>query len=79
VCDTCGGEVYQRADDNETSIKERLNVYRNQTEPLIAFYRERKLLRPIQGSGSFEQIFERIKAALETKPKGRGGCCCCCG
>ena len=74
VCDLCAGEIYQRADDNETSIKERLNVYKEQTQPLIAFYTQRSCLRPIEGLGNFDEIFDRIKAALDQK----SGCGCCC-
>jgi adenylate kinase len=43
ICDKCGGELYQRADDNEEVIKNRLQVYKNQTEPLIAYYKKKKV------------------------------------
>jgi adenylate kinase len=75
ICDLCGGETYQRADDNEESISKRLTEYKNQTQPLIAFYKERNCLRPIEGLGNFDEIFDRIKTALEPK----SGCGCCCG
>ncbi|MEM2150849.1 MAG: adenylate kinase, partial [Candidatus Bathyarchaeia archaeon] len=47
VCDICGGELYQRDDDRPEVIRERLNVYRRSTEPLIYYYRERKVLRDV--------------------------------
>ncbi|MFM7675010.1 MAG: adenylate kinase [Synechococcus sp.] len=53
-----------RADDNETVIRHRLEVYREQTAPLIAYYRERNLLQPVEASGSVETIAERIEALL---------------
>ncbi|MCT0198562.1 adenylate kinase [Synechococcus sp. CS-1325] len=53
-----------RADDNEAVIRNRLEVYRQQTEPLIGYYRERKLLEPIEATGSIEEIAARILAAV---------------
>jgi adenylate kinase len=65
ICDTCGGELYQRDDDQEATIRARLQVYREQTTPLIAYYRERGLLRTIDGVGAIEEIFEEIVQAIE--------------
>ena len=53
-----------RADDNEAVIRHRLEVYRQQTEPLIAYYRERGLLAPVEAAGTVEAIAERIAAVL---------------
>jgi len=53
-----------RADDNEAVIRHRLEVYRQQTEPLIAYYRERELLASVEAAGSVEAIAERIEAVL---------------
>ena len=53
-----------RADDNEAVIRHRLEVYREQTAPLIRYYRERDLLQPVEAEGSVEQIGERITALL---------------
>jgi len=64
VCDRCDGELYQRDDDKEVTIRQRLDVYRNQTSPLIAFYRERGNLREIDGSGNIQDIFARIEQVL---------------
>jgi adenylate kinase len=63
-CDRCGGELYQREDDREETIRARLGVYDTSTAPLTAFYRGRGLLREIDGSGPTAQVLERILAQL---------------
>jgi adenylate kinase len=63
-CDTCQGELYQRDDDKEETIRNRLKVYQDQTAPLITFYQEKKVLSSIDGVGSIEQITARLKAAV---------------
>jgi adenylate kinase len=64
VCDKCNGELYQRDDDNETTVKSRLDVYAKQTEPLIGYYKNQGKLRGINGVGDMEAIFGRITAVL---------------
>jgi adenylate kinase len=64
ICDGCGGELYQRDDDKEVVIKRRLEVYNEQTAPIIDFYRERNLLITISAMGSVDEISERAIAAL---------------
>ena len=64
VCDKCGGPLYTRPDDTIESITNRLDVYRKQTEPLIEFYRARKLLRDIDSSTSPEDTHRQIDKAL---------------
>jgi adenylate kinase len=64
VCDTCGGELYQRDDDQEKTIGERLKVYDKQTAPLIQYYRGKGLLHAIDGVGEVEEIFQRIVKAI---------------
>lgn len=59
-----GGELVQRADDNEETIANRLKVYREQTEPLIDFYRDAGLLKVVEGEGDIEEIYARLKDAL---------------
>jgi adenylate kinase len=54
VCDKCGGELYLRADDNPTVIKNRLQVYKDQTEPLIAYYKKKKLPFVVSGTKSLD-------------------------
>ena len=66
VCDVCGGELYQRADDNPESIKTRLEAYDRQTTPLIDYYRERGLLAEIDGVGSVEEVAGRMKEVLRS-------------
>jgi adenylate kinase len=64
VCDKCGGELYQRADDQEKTIRARLKVYDEQTAPLIKYYRGKGLLRAIDGVGEVGEIFQRIVKAI---------------
>jgi len=59
-----GGELIQRADDNEETIGNRLRVYREQTEPLVDFYRGAGLLKTVVGEGEIDAIYARLKAAL---------------
>jgi adenylate kinase len=65
VCDKCGGPLYTRPDDTLESIKNRLDVYRKQTEPLISFYRTRKVLKDIDSSKSPEDTHRQIQKALK--------------
>ena len=64
ICDRCGGELYQRDDDKEATIANRLDVYEQQTAPLIDYYRKRGLLREINGVGDIDEIRARIGAVL---------------
>jgi len=64
LCDKCQGELYQRDDDNEDTVRNRLEVYDSQTFPLIQFYKEKGLVRSIDGQGGIQQIFDRIVKAL---------------
>jgi adenylate kinase len=65
VCDTCGGELYQRDDDKEETVRERLAVYERETAPIVGFYGERGLLTTIEATGALEDVTARILAALE--------------
>ncbi len=64
TCDICGSELYQRDDDNEKTIRERLGVYNNQTAPLIQYFAQKGLLRKVEGVGPIEEIFARIEKAM---------------
>lgn len=64
VCDKCGGELYQRDDDTEETVRKRLEVYRDQTAPLIDYYSKQGIVREIEGVGPVDEIAERIKSAL---------------
>ncbi len=60
VCDECGGELYQRPDDNEETIVKRLEVYNKETAPLKEFYRKQGKLKTIQGRGGMDAIFSEL-------------------
>jgi adenylate kinase len=64
ICDRCGGKLLQRDDDREETIGARLQVYDNQTAPLVGYYRERGLLREINGMGPVEDIQARVIESL---------------
>lgn len=64
VCDSCDGELYQRADDSQESVRNRLSVYEAQTSPLINYYRERGSLFTVEASGSIDEIFGRLSEIL---------------
>lgn len=65
ACDRCGGELYQREDDRAEAVQVRIGVYREQTAPVLNFYRENGLLKEISGVGAVEEINARALAALE--------------
>ena len=67
VCDKCGGELYQRADDNLETIKNRLKVYFSETAPLIDYYKQSGKLLEIAGTGTVAEIGEKIISALTSK------------
>lgn len=64
-CINAGGELLQRDDDNEVIIRNRLNVYRSQTEPLVDFYRKRGLLKTVDSDGTVDEVYERLTATLQ--------------
>ncbi len=64
VCDVCGTDLYQRDDDKEEVIRERLGVYNKQTAPLIDYYESQGLLRRVKGVGPIDQIFASIEKVL---------------
>jgi len=64
LCGKCQGELYQRDDDNEDTVRNRLDVYDSQTFPLIQYYKEKGLIRSIDGQGGIQQIFDRIVKVL---------------
>jgi adenylate kinase len=67
-CPTCGSPLIRRKDDEPETIRRRLEVYDDQTRSLIKYYEGRKLLKSVNGQGSFDQIFERIVSALGVAP-----------
>jgi adenylate kinase len=66
ICDSCGGEVYTRDDDRAEAVQKRLEVYREQTAPLIDFYRDRGILVDVDARPPSEQVLENFKQAMET-------------
>jgi|Deesub1362A_J573_1020465.scaffolds.fasta_scaffold00132_11 adenylate kinase len=71
VCDKCGGELYQRDDDKEETIRNRLEVYQRSTAPLIDYYKAKGILRSVDGRGSIEEIFNRICEILDGAAKNQ--------
>ena len=69
ICDNCGSELYQRADDNEATVGQRLAVYESKTKPLIDYYKESGSYCEIDGNQSMEDVYKQIQAALEKASK----------
>jgi len=65
VCDRCEGELYQRPDDNEETVQNRLNVNIKQTQPLLDFYNEKGYLRNINGEQDIDKVFSDIDELLQ--------------
>ncbi len=65
VCDKCGGELYQRDDDKEETVRNRIKVYKEQTEPLIEYYKDK--VKMINGVGDIDEIFAQIDKILSQK------------
>ena len=64
ICDNCGGKLIQRKDDTPETIRERLKVYHNETEPLVDFYAARGLLKPVEVADNKEATSRKILAVL---------------
>jgi adenylate kinase len=67
VCDKCSGELFQRDDDKEATIKKRLEVYNAQTAPLIDYYGKKGIVKTVSGTGSIDDIFKKVTEALGLK------------
>ena len=65
VCDKCGGELYQRTDDTEAVVRERLRVYKVRTLPLTDFYKKRGILVNVDGQGEIDDVFDRTLKAIK--------------
>jgi adenylate kinase len=68
TCDTCGGNVVQRDDDTEEAIDRRLELYEEQTVPIIDYYRKRGILAQVDGVGDGDDVFERLVKVVEAGP-----------
>lgn len=64
VCDRCGGDLYQRDDDTLETVKERLDVYKQLTEPLISYYDQKGLLSAVDGNKDIDTVYEQINSIL---------------
>ena len=64
VCDVCGGELYQRADDNEETVSKRIQVYLDETKPLVDYYSKEGIIANINGEQSIDKVFADIVDAL---------------
>ena len=69
VCDVCGGELYQRADDKEETVRKRLEVYHNETEPIIDHYKAQGLVVTISALGKVDEVTARAMTALGADQK----------
>ncbi|MEE4593195.1 adenylate kinase [Streptomyces sp. DSM 41524] len=67
VCDVCGGELYQREDDSEETVRKRLEVYHRETEPIIDYYKARGLVVTISALGKVSEVTQRAMDALAAK------------
>lgn len=67
VCDVCGGELYQREDDSEETVRDRLEVYHSQTEPIIDYYKAQGLVVTISALGKVSEVTQRAMDALAAK------------
>ena len=65
ICDVCGGDVQQRADDTRESVKRRLDLYEEQTAPLIDHFDEQDRLAGVNGVGHPDAVFDRLVKAVE--------------
>ncbi len=64
ICDNCGGDLYQREDDNEETVRRRLKVYEEQTEPVVSYYKPSGRLVSIDGTGAPDEVFMEIQSAI---------------
>lgn len=65
VCDSCGGELFQRDDDREETIRNRMEVYHRQTAPLEAYYQKAGLLRPVDGMAPIAEVQRQVLSILQ--------------
>ncbi|WP_237049050.1 adenylate kinase [Mogibacterium pumilum] len=65
ICDTCGGELIQRKDDNRETVENRINVYENETAPLIGYYEQQNVLANFDGEKTHDEVFADVVKAIE--------------
>ena len=64
TCNRCGGEIYQREDDKPEAIKKRLKLYHDETEPLLEYYRPRKIVHSVDGSKKIEEVYKDVSKII---------------
>jgi len=64
-CDKCGGELFQRSDDTEKTVRERLRVYKESTLPLTEYYKKKGILKTVDGEGDIAVVYERLLKAVK--------------
>ena len=64
ICDRCGADLIQRKDDNEETVKNRLKIYHEVTEPLISYYKKEGILEEIDGAEELDKVFEKVKRII---------------
>ena len=66
ACDKCGGDLVQRTDDNEESVINRLEIYEKNTKPILDYYADKGLFKPVKGVGTPDEIFNGLKKLLDS-------------
>lgn len=66
-CDRCGADLIQRKDDNEETVKNRLKIYHEITEPLISYYKKEGILEEIDGAEDLDKVFEKVKTIIRQR------------
>ncbi len=72
ICDHCGGELYQRSDDTVETVKERLQVYRDQTKPIIDYYRKKGIYHEIDGWRAIDEVYADVMKRLNNIKAEKG-------
>ena len=67
ICDKCGDRLFKRDDDKDEAIKNRLNIYHQETEPLIEIYKQQGILHQVNGSGSIQDVYKQIEKIITKK------------
>jgi adenylate kinase len=70
ICDVCGGDVVHREDDTPDAVRKRLDLYSKETEPLIAYFEQLRMLVAVDGIGSADEVTQRIVHAIESRSRG---------
>ena len=69
ICDRCGADLIQRKDDNEETVKNRLKIYHEVTEPLISYYKKEGILEEIDGAEELDKVFEKVKRIIHERSR----------